>query len=33
MTVTQIARTDPGPERFQVPEDYTPADATAKGTN
>jgi hypothetical protein len=33
MTVTQIARTDPGPERFQVPEDYTPADATARGTN
>jgi hypothetical protein len=32
MTVTQIARTDPDPSRFQIPEDYTPADSV-KGTN
>jgi hypothetical protein len=30
-TVTQIARTDPDPSRFQIPEGYTPADAV-KGT-
>ena len=32
MTVTQITRTDPDPSRFQIPEDYTPADSV-KGTN
>jgi hypothetical protein len=32
MTVTNIARTDPDSARFQIPEDYTPADAV-KGTN